>query len=59
MKTILAALLAGSFLVSLPAFAGDKPADKTEKSDKGNKKDKAAKGDKKDEAAKPAAGGGW
>ena len=53
MKTILAAFLAGIFLCSTPAFAGDeKSADK----DKKEKKDKKDEG-KKDEAKK--AGGGW
>jgi hypothetical protein len=57
MKTILAALLAGSFLLSAPAFADDKPAgDKAEKGDKAKKDKKADKGGEKTE--KPA-GGGW
>jgi hypothetical protein len=59
MKLILATILAGSFLVSLPVKADDKPADdsgkpakkKSKKSDKGEKK-----GD--DSASKPS-GGGW
>jgi hypothetical protein len=59
MKMILAAILAGSFLVSIPARAEDKPAgDKAEKSDKGAKKDKSAKKEKKDDGAAKA-GGGW
>jgi hypothetical protein len=58
MKLILAAILAGSFLVSLPVKADDKPADA--KADKGKKDKKADKGEKKDDksASKPA-GGGW
>ena len=59
MKLILAAILAGSFLVSLPAKADDKPAGDA-KADKGKKDKKADKGDKKkdDSASKPS-GGGW
>ncbi len=59
MKLILAAILAGSFLVSLPVKADDKPAGDT-KADKGKKDKKADKGEKKDDksASKPA-GGGW
>jgi hypothetical protein len=61
MKLILAAILAGSFLVSLPVKANDKPAGDT-KAEKGKdkKKDKKAdKGDKgADQGAKPS-GGGW
>jgi hypothetical protein len=51
MKTILATLIAGLFLISGPTFAADKPADgkdKKEKKDEG-KKDEAKKG----------GGGGW
>ena len=59
MKLVLAAILAGSFLVSLPVKADDKPAGDT-KADKGKKDKKADKGDKKDDksASKPS-GGGW
>jgi hypothetical protein len=59
MKLILAAILAGSFLVSLPVKADDKPAGDA-KADKGKKDKKADKGDKKDDksASKPS-GGGW
>ena len=61
MKLILAAILAGSFLVSLPVKADDK-APAGDKADKSGKKDKKAdKGDKKSDdkgAAKPS-GGGW
>ena len=59
MKLILAAILAGSFLVSVPARADDKPADS--KSDKGKKDKKADKGDKKsdDKGASKPSGGGW
>ena len=60
MKLILAAILAGSFLVSLPVKADDKPAGDA-KADKGKKDKKADKGDKgaKDDksASKPAGGG--
>ena len=59
MKTILAALLAGSFLISVPSIvrADDKaPAADSAKSKK-KKGDKADKGAKKDDAAKT--GGGW
>jgi hypothetical protein len=60
MKLILAAILAGSFLVSLPAKADDKPAGDA-KADKGKKDKKADKGDKKadDKSASKPAGGGW
>ena len=63
MKLILAAILAGSFLVSLPVKADDKPAGdaKADKGKKDKKSDKKAdKGDKADDksASKPA-GGGW
>ncbi len=57
MKTILAALLAGSFLISLPSIvrADDKaPAADSAKSKK--KGDKAEKGEKKDDKAKTGAG---
>jgi hypothetical protein len=59
MKLILATILAGSFLLSLPVKADDKPAGDA-KADKGKKDKKADKGDKKDDksASKPA-GGGW
>ena len=58
MKTILAAVLAGTFLVSLPLRADEKAGgEKTEKSDK--KKDKAAKGEKKDDKGAAKTGGGW
>jgi hypothetical protein len=59
MKTILAALLAGTFLVSLPLHAEEKSGDKTDKSEKSDKgkKDKNAKSEKKDDKAK--SGGGW
>lgn len=54
MKTILAALLAGTFLISFNVRAEDKPAgEKTEKAEKG-KKDKG----KKEEKAEKS-GGGW
>jgi hypothetical protein len=58
LKTILAGVLAGAFLVSVPAWAEDKApeGDKAEKA----KKDKAGKTEKKDKAEKaekPA--GGW
>ncbi|HXU60336.1 MAG TPA: hypothetical protein VN962_01450 [Polyangia bacterium] len=58
MKTILAALLAGSFLLSVPSIV--RADEKAPAADKSGKKDKKAdKGDKgkKDDAAK--AGGGW
>ena len=65
MKLILATILAGSFLVSLPVKADDKPpAGDSSKSDKSAKKDKKSdkKSDKKadtgDKGAAPA-GGGW
>jgi len=61
MKTILAALLAGTFLVSLPSIvrAEDAPAgDSGKKGKKDKKADSADKGaKKKDDAAK--SGGGW
>ena len=61
MKLILATILAGSFLVSLPVKADDKPpAGDSTKSDKSAKKDKKTdkKADKGDKGAAPA-GGGW
>ena len=61
MKLILATILAGSFLVSLPVKADDKPpAGDSSKSDKSSKKDKKTdkKADKGDKGAAPA-GGGW
>jgi hypothetical protein len=63
MKLILATILAGSFLVSLPVKADDKPpagdSAKGAKSDKSGKKDKSdKKADKGDKGAAPA-GGGW
>jgi hypothetical protein len=62
MKTMIAMMLAGAFLIARPALAGDeKPKD--EKSEKAGK---AKKGDKKDQkAAEPAPAdkktekGGW
>jgi hypothetical protein len=63
MKLILAAILAGSFFVSLPVKADDKAAGDT-KADKGSKDKKsdkkADKGQKSDDksASKPS-GGGW
>jgi hypothetical protein len=60
MKTILAAILAGAFLVSVPSIvrADDKAAGDAAKKDKKDKKaDKGDKGAKKDDAAK--SGGGW
>ena len=57
MKTILAAVLAGTFLISFSVRADDKPAgDKTEKADKGKKDKKDKNADK--EGAKTG-GGGW
>ena len=59
MKLILATILAGSFLVSLPVKADDKPPAGDSKSDKSAKKKdkKADKGDDKG-SSKPS-GGGW
>ncbi len=62
MKLILATILAGSFLLSVPVRADDKPAGDT-KAEKGKAKKsdkKADKGDKADDksASKPS-GGGW
>lgn len=61
MKLILAAILAGSFLVSIPVRADDQPSGDT-KSDKGKKKKSDKKSDKTDkgadQGAKPS-GGGW
>ena len=62
MKLILAAILAGSFLVSLPVKADDKPAGdaKADKGQKDKKTDKKAdKGAKDDKSASKPAGGGW
>ncbi len=65
MKLILAAILAGSFLVSLPVKADDQaPAGDSAKGDKSGTKDKKKdkksdkKADKADKGAAPA-GGGW
>ncbi len=58
MKTILATILAGAFLLSVPSIV--RAEDKAPAADKAGKKDKKAdKGDKgkKDDAAK--SGGGW
>jgi len=60
MKTIFAAMLAASFLISVPSIvrADDKaPAADSAKGKKADKGDKADKGAKKDDAAKT--GGGW
>ena len=65
MKLILAAILAGSFLVSLPVKADDKPAGDTnaEKGKKDKKSDKKSdkKADKGEDkgSSKPSGGGGW
>ena len=66
MKTILAALLAGTFLLSAPILRAEEKgagAEKTEKgdkgADKGAKKDKAAKSEKKDDKGAAKTGGGW
>lgn len=57
MKLIAAMMLAGAFLISQPAFAGDKPAEgsseKAPKDKKGDKKDDSKKEEKKAEK------GGW
>ena len=62
MKTILAAMLAGTFLLSAPILRAEEKAgaEKTEKGDKGatSKKDKAAKSEKKDDKG-AAKTGGW
>jgi len=58
MKTILAALLAGAFLISFPLRAEEKAGgEKTEKSEKGKKE--KAKGEKKDDKGAAKSGGGW
>lgn len=59
MKTILAALLAGTFLISIPVKAEEKAeGDKAGKAEKG-KKDKAAGGKEEKKDDKAAKGGGW
>ncbi len=58
MKMILAAILAGTFLVSIPVKAADK-ADDSGKADKGAKKDKGDKADKGAKKDDKKAGGGW
>jgi hypothetical protein len=60
MKLILATILAGSLLVSLPVKADDKPPAGDSSSDKPAKKSKKTdkKADKGDKGAAPA-GGGW
>jgi hypothetical protein len=51
-KMILAAVVAGAFLISMPVRAEDKgTGDKTEKAEKGKKEKK--------EAGKKEGGGGW
>lgn len=62
MKTILAALLAGTFLLSTPLRAEEKAgAEKTEKTgkDSKSKKEKSTKSEKKEDKGAPPAGGGW
>jgi hypothetical protein len=61
MKMILAAILAGTFLVSIPVKAADKADDsgKADKADKGAKKDKGDKADKGAKKDDKKAGGGW
>lgn len=58
MKMILAAILAGTFLISIPVKAADK-ADDSGKADKGAKKDKGDKADKGAKKDDKKAGGGW
>jgi hypothetical protein len=58
MKMVLAAILAGAFLVSGPVRAADK-ADDSGKADKPAKKAKADKADKGAKDDKKPAGGGW
>jgi hypothetical protein len=58
MKMIFAAILAGTFLLSIPVKAADK-ADDSGKADKGAKKDKADKADKGAKKDDKKAGGGW
>lgn len=58
MKMILAAVLAGTFLLSVPVKAADK-ADDSGKADKPAKKAKGDKADKGDKGDKKPAGGGW
>jgi hypothetical protein len=51
-KMVLAAVVAGAFLISMPVRAEDKAGgDKTEKTEKGKKEKK--------EAGKKEGGGGW
>ena len=61
MKLILAAILAGSFLVSLPVKADDKPAGdaKADKGKKDKKTDKKADKGGDDKSASKPSGGGW
>ena len=60
MKLILATILAGSFLVSLPVKADDKAGGDSATGGKSGKKDKKTdkKADKGDKGSAPA-GGGW
>jgi hypothetical protein len=62
MKLILAAILAGTFLVTLPVKAADK-ADDSGKADKPDKETKKAKADKsatkEEKKGDKPAGGGW
>ncbi|HSY41092.1 MAG TPA: hypothetical protein VLA79_16245 [Polyangia bacterium] len=60
MKLILATILAGSFLVSLPVKADDKPpAGDSSKSDKSAKKDKKTDKKSDDKGTSKPSGGGW
>jgi hypothetical protein len=55
-KMILAAVVAGAFLISMPVRAEDKAAgDKTEKTEKAEK----GKKEKKEDKAGKKEGGGW
>lgn len=60
LKTLLAAVVAGAFLISVPVAHADDKAPAGDKAEKAPKKEKKEKKDKKDEAKKEEkAGGGW
>lgn len=60
LKTIVATIVAGAFLISVPVLADDKAgAPAGEKAEKGKKKDKKDEGKKEESKKDEKAGGGW
>ncbi|MEP6654383.1 MAG: hypothetical protein ABJA82_13565 [Myxococcales bacterium] len=60
LKTLLAAVVAGAFLISVPVAHAEDKAPAADKAEKAPKKEKKEKKDKKDEAKKEEkAGGSW